>query len=110
MPVNRRTAIGIGGMAAVLGVAPESASADAAANAELATRFVNQVLYNADLGALDDMVAEDYEPSRDDEAPGREAFKERMMEDWRRLLRIIPDLSYTIDSVAATDERVLFRG
>jgi hypothetical protein len=33
-----------------------------------------------------------------------------MMEDWRRLLRIIPDLSYTIDSVAATDERVLFRG
>src|SRR4051794_4004652 len=97
--LSRRSTI-VAAAAAGASLLPALIRADAVSNEAIARRYIDEVWNQGNVDVLDELVAEDFQPSHPDvDAPGRDAFKTRTQEaigQWRAL---IPDVRFTIESL-----------
>lgn len=110
MRIDRRALVGSGAAAMLVPALPRVVRADAKANEDIARRYIEDVWNARNAEAIDDLFAEDYEPSDPKESPGLDAVKARFTQSIAQFADLVPDLKYVIDSMASTDDHVLFRG
>lgn len=114
--MNRRRfaeVMGTVSMGAALAIMPISGRAACGEqderNAETVRRFVDEVINGGNVDLLDEIGHPDYEPTDPNDAPGRDAWKRRLIDTAEGRAKIIPDFAIAIDEMIAADDRVAMR-
>lgn len=110
MRVTRRTAMSVGGLAALSTVIPAAAKDNAKSNEKIVRQYIDEVWTGQNLDHFDDIVDADYQPGDPTDAPGRDALKARVTDENESYKRLIPDVVFTIETALASAERVIVRG
>lgn len=81
-----------------------------AANEALVRRFYAEVLaWDGDLAVVDDLLAADFVPQDPADVPGRDAYKQRLVDQRAELATLFREWRYVIDDLMATGDRVAVR-
>lgn len=108
--MNRRTFAVAAGAFAVRPLATMAACDDQdEANTAVARRFVEDVLNGGNLDLIAEIGHPDYMPTDEANAPGLEAWKQRLAAARERRAPLIPDFAVVIDELIAADGRVAMR-
>lgn len=78
------------------------------ANKSIFRRFVDEVINRGDLGAVDELLAEEY-TEHSSLIPGLPAGREGAKQQFALLHAAFPDLSVTLEDTVAEDDRVASR-
>jgi predicted ester cyclase len=114
--LNRRVAIGasIGLIGLFTGattrVAQASDKATRDASKALAKRLIVEAWDGQDYAVIDEIVDPNYQPRDPDNAPGSDAYAERLQQTAEQNEALFGELHYPIDELIAEGDKVLVRG
>lgn len=110
MQGTRRVVLAAAGLSALSLAVPASAAEDNAANKVKAEYFVNEVLNNGNFAAMDEIVSPDYQSQNSEDAPGRDAYKDRLSQRLQFDGYSVDGATYSIEDMAVKFPNVFVRG